>query len=221
MTAVADQQLERIIAKALAQRRLGNVRIVITGEDESTLPETLAALEALHKAGYGLRLTLSYSATRSALRPALLRWREKSLPGLVMDRRFPSPQEQYSELFLPALSGNSLAKIALGLRDNLASAWAFHALGHSKKIVVTLNGEFGRADFPPAVRQQQRRYIATLRDYGVIVPDSATADKKLLSLADVRAHPEGASLRIVRNTLITPAAKDELARRRIPLITEE
>ncbi|WP_380180009.1 hypothetical protein [Kalamiella sp. sgz302252] len=214
MTNVADQQLERIIEEVLARRRLGSVQVVITGEDESTLPETLAALEALHTAGYELRLTLSYSA--SAIRPNLLRWRDNFLPNLVIERRFPAPQEEYSELFLPALSGNSLAKIALCLRDNVASAWAFHALRHRKKIVATLNGEFARTDFPPAVRQRQQNYIETLQEYGVIVPGSAKG-KSLLSLADIRAHPEGASLRIDRNMLITPAARDEIARRRIRL----
>ena len=216
MKKVADQQLERIIAEVLARHRLGRVQVVITGEDESALPETLAALEALHKAGYGLRLTLSYSASHSAIQPALLCWRDKFLPELAIDRRFPLPQEEYSELFLPALSGNSLAKIALCLRDNVASAWAFHALGHSKKIVATLNGEWVRAEFPPAVLQRQQNYIDTLQQYGVIVPGSAKG-KSLLSLADVRAHPEGAALRIDRNMLITPAARDEIARRRIRL----
>lgn len=213
--------LERIIAEVLARRRAGCVRVVITGEDERALPDTLTALEALYQAGYELQITLSHSAGGSAVRPALLSWCNNFTPPLTMDTRAPQPEEAYSELFFPALSGNSLAKIALCLRDNIASQWAFHALQSRKKIVATLNNEIANGDFPPAVRQQQRRYIATLREYGVIVPDNAAAEKRLLSLADIQRHPQTMPLRIAADALITPAARDEITRRRIRLIKEE
>lgn len=214
-----SNRLDSIIDRLLVQQRQGMVRVVITGTDPRVLPETLAALEALSQAGYGLRVTLSHSASLSAVYGAFQCWRERFAPELLYDTRMPQAEEEYSELFLPAISGNSLAKIALCLSDNVASAWAFHALCHGRKIIVTLGDEFTHAALPEAMREQLHRYIATLKSWGIVFPGVTTQSKgkQLISLADIRQQPAGTALQPGRNALITPAAQDEIRRRHIIL----
>lgn len=55
-----SQLLDRVIAEVLAQSvAQKNVCVVVTGEDISSLPETLNCLEALELAGYQLWVNFS------------------------------------------------------------------------------------------------------------------------------------------------------------------
>lgn len=67
-------------------------------------------------------------------------------------------------LLLPALSDNSLAKIALGLRDNAASQWVFQALAQDVRIIALHHPDVA---IPSAYLTQLSRYQETLRQFGI------------------------------------------------------
>lgn len=201
--------LDALIPALLARR---TIRVVISGEDLSPLAATLACLAALHRNGYFLRLAFSHSARHSSLQAACLDGLAACQINVVCDNTGPE-SDQYSQLYLPALSSNSLSKIALGISDNLASRWAFHALSHKKPIVVTLN----HRAFPAALQARLAEYAATLTTYGITVIGQKTSPT-LITYADARQLPAGEPVQIGRRTRVTPAARDELRSRGIALI---
>ncbi|MFK3705944.1 flavoprotein [Klebsiella sp. NPDC088457] len=233
-----SQLLDTIIDNVLAQRqralqsRSRVMRVVLSGEDLTTLPTTLDCLTALDRSGYLLVIASSHSATQSPLHAACLEALARRGVDVLCDNQAPAQTAAaFNALFLPALSTNSLSKIALGLCDNLVCRWAFHALSLNKPTIVTLNAEC-REDsahrLPPAFRARQANYLATLAEYGVTVigqpranpppSPSPRAGRPLMTLRDVRRQPKGAVLRIAQRTLITPAARDELRARGITLV---
>lgn len=232
-----SQRLDAIIDALLARRkrclaRTQVMRVVLSGEDLATLPLTLDCLGALDRSGYLLALAFSHSAMQSSLQSACLEGLAQRGIEVLCDSREPAQSdEKYSGLYLPALSSNSLSKIASGIRDNLVCRWAFHALGRNKQVVVTLNSEC-REDtgcaFPPALRARLANYAATLAEYGITVIGqraaqaknrlSASNQKRLITLSDVRCHPGGQALHIGSGTLITPAARDEIRDRGIVIV---
>lgn len=229
-----SQLLDRVIADVLAQRRgvehdaRQKVRVVITGEDASTLPATLLSLLALDRAGYRLLVSFSHSASLSGLRAACMRDVEARCRGALFNESGPQAgDEDYASLYLPALSTNSLSKIALGIVDNLAGRWAFHALGQQKKVIATLNPQClqtADAGFAPALLARLAGYASTLERYGIVIagkkPAVSPADgnKRLITLADIRLHPAAEALQIDSHTLITPAAQDEIRQQNITVI---
>lgn len=250
--------LDTTIAELLAQkiriayagRKL--LRVLITGDDINDLPATLSSLIALDRAGVGLWVGFSHSASQDKLKRPYVQALGQHCAGVAIDGQ-PIPalarEAEYDSLFLPALSANSLGKIALGLRDNLAGEWVFHALRRQKQIIATLNGEClsapQRSGLPPALLTRLARYADTLEQYGIVVlgdkiagsstapsasnrpqagatpcgppvgAASAGRQKRLISLSDVRLHTPGENLVIDTDTLITPAARDEIRRRKI------
>lgn len=205
--------LDALIPALLARR---TVRVVISGEDLSTLTATLACLGALHRSGYLLRLAFSHSARHSSLQAACLDGLAARQITALCDNAGPESDE-YCQLYLPALSSNSLSKIALGIRDNLASRWVFHALSQKKPVVVTLNAEYRHSAFPAALQARLAEYAATLTAYGItVIGQEKTA--KLITLSDARQLPAGEPVHIGRHTLVTPAARDEFRTRGIELI---
>ncbi|MBT9430603.1 hypothetical protein [Candidatus Symbiopectobacterium endolongispinus] len=115
-------------------------------------------------------------------------------------------------LLLPALSDNSLAKIALGLRDNAASQWVFQALAQDVRIIALHHPD---AAMPSAYLAQLSRYQETLRQFGIRMMGQPAAPQASVShsavvtavtVRDVRLHSED-TLRVRPGTLITPAAR--------------
>ncbi|MCW2475195.1 MULTISPECIES: flavoprotein [unclassified Symbiopectobacterium] len=200
--------------------------VLITGDDAAAFPATLRYLAALAQAGCLLSVHFSHSAQRLHTRFADAL--NRLLPQVPCQQATDSTLRSGDTLLLPALSDNSLAKIALGLRDNAASQWVFQALAQDVRIIALHHPD---AAMPAAYLAQLSRYQETLRQFGIrmmgqpaapqaSVPHRAVAavGKSLLTARDVRLHSED-TLSVRPGTLITPAARDELAARRITLIT--
>ena len=208
--------LDRLIPALLARRV---IQVVISGEDLSTLPATLDCLDALHGGGYLLRLAFSHSARHSSLQAACLDGLALRQITVICDNASPDlTQDEYCQLYLPALSTNSMSKITLGIRDNLACRWAFHALSQKKPVIITRNAD--ASTFAPALQACLSGYAATLTAYGFTVIGYRAAEKhtrRLLTLGDIRQLPPGASIHLDTHTLITPAARDEIRARGIVL----
>ena len=224
--------IDHIIADILLQRKTRfaasekPIRVVISGEDLSTLSTTLNCLAALSRSGYLLVMTFSCSASQSALQSACLAGLTERGIDVLCDSRYPSETEpDYCGFYFPALSSNSLSKIALGIRDNLVCHWALHALSKHKPTIMTRNAEClsgAEGLLPQALFTRLTHYINTLKEYGFTLADNAAdtgqaslTTSKLITLKDIRQHPPGHPLYISHNTLITPAARDEIRERGI------
>jgi hypothetical protein len=232
--------LDTLIADLLAQKsqkvnaERKTVRVVITGSDTTTLPMTLRGLLALDSAGYQLRVAFSHSASLSGLKTAMLDEMAVRCAGAIVDDKSvdqqPAGVEDYDSLYLPALSTNSLSKIALGIRDNLATGWVFHALQKQKNVIVTLNPEWlnpADSGFTSPLLARWAGYADVLRQYGIVITGTNSAvqvsadiggKKRLITLSDVRQYRATDWLHLDRNTLITPAAHDEIRRQNITVI---
>ena len=238
LSRLLDKAISQLLAEKHRSLNAGRkkVRVVITGEDLSTLPVTLTSLLALDKAGYQLLVTFSHSASLSGLQSACIKAVAARCTGALFTERGPQPDdEDYCSLFLPALSTNSLTKIALGIRDNIVSRWVFHALGRQKQIIVTLNPEChsGTTVLPAALLATIAKYVATLVQFGIVIsgkkmtslPRSVANGEvvtgkrdQLITLKDVRLLAVGETLFIARHTLVTPAAQDEIRDQNITVI---
>ncbi|EAO6252189.1 hypothetical protein ILX21_003985 [Salmonella enterica] len=230
-----SQLLDRVIAEVLAQSvAQKNVRVVVTGEDIVPLPETLSCLAALEQAGYQLWVSFSHSASQSALKSACMDALSQCGSRAEFDRSPP----HYEALYLPALSVNSMSKIALGIRDNLACETVFQALQHRKQIIATLHPQCVDSALPLPLLSRLEGYAQVLESYGIAlsgkrvahaspVPGSqyvpattlsVAGKKRLITLRDIRLLATGTELRVEGNTLITPAAIDEIQRRNLTVI---
>jgi len=235
-----SQLLDRVIADVLAQHACAqsgaqkNVRVVITGDDISALSQTLNCLTALERAGYELWVSFSHSASQSALRTACVEALQKQRSRAGFDLA----PTHYEALYLPALSVNSMSKIALGIRDNLACDAVFQALQQRKAVIATLHPDCQDNTLPLPLLARYEGYAHTLESYGVAIsgprfspvgeapgnapaPESrlpVTGKKRLITLRDIRLLAPGEPLCIEGNTLITPAAKDEIKRRNLTLV---
>lgn len=159
-----SQLLDRVIAEVLAQSvAQKNVCVVVTGEDISSLPETLNCLEALELAGYQLWVNFSHSASQSALKSVCMDALIQRGSRAGFDRSPP----HYEVLYLPALSVNSMSKIALGIRDNLACETVFQALQHRKQIIATLHQQCVDSELPMPLLSCLEGYAQVLESYGI------------------------------------------------------
>ena len=230
--------LDTIIDDMLAQReqRLASrgrtMRVVLSGEDLSTLPATLDCLAALQRGGYLPVIASSHSARESSLHASCLEALAQRGIEVVADNREPSQTEDSSSgIYFPALSSNSLSKIALGIRDNLVCRWAFHALSQGKTAIVTLNAEClpdENSPLAPALRARLANCVRTLVEYGFTVvgqagsnakpPRADDVHKPLITLSDVRRLRHGQTLHVGKRTLITPAARDEIRDRGLVIV---
>lgn len=230
-----SHRLDSLIADMLEQRRRrlqthGKVmRVILSGEDLTTLPTTLDCLTALDKSGYLLVMAFSHSAMQVSLPSSCLQALTQRGVDVLRDDREPwQTEDAFTGLYLPSLSTNSLSKIALGIRDNRVCRWAFHALSLNKPLIVTLNPECqddAANPLPCAFRARLATYVATLEEYGITVigrpithrerRPQAGVGKSLITLSEVRQHPRGAVLSVGHRTLITPAARDEIRDRGI------
>jgi len=226
-----SQLLDRVIAEVLAQSvSQKNVRVVVTGEDIASLPETLSCLAALELAGYQLWVSFSHSASQSALKSACMDALSQRGSRAGFDRSPP----HYEALYLPALSVNSMSKIALGIRDNLACETVFQALQHRKQIIATLHPQCVDSTLPLPLLSRLDGYAQVLESYGIALSGKRAAHvrsvqgsqsallvagkKRLITLRDIRLLATGTVLRVEGKTLITPAARDEIQRRNLTVI---
>lgn len=230
--------VDTMIEDILEQRRLRLqtrskvMYAILSGEDLTTLPATLECLSALHRGGYLLVMVFSHSARQSSLQSSCLEaLAQRGIDVMCAGQEEPPVAELCGDLYFPALSTNSLSKIALGIRDNLVCRWAFYALSMQIKAIVTLNAECQpdkNGSLPQAFRIRLAHYAGTLVEYGFTVigqhavgPEptpSANAHKQLVTLSDVRRYQSGQTLHIGHRTLITPAARDEIRDRGLVIV---
>lgn len=239
-----SRRIDALIAELLEHKRRElnagrkKVRVLITGDSFSSLPATLLSLEALDSAGYQLLMTFSHSACVSGLKAACIGEIDSRSARVVYCEQEPAQAGgDYDNLFLPALSTNSLSKIALCIRDNIASAWVFHALSRHKQVIATLNSEClnsAPSGFATALLSRLAEYVATLEQYGVVITGqkmsgviprsighvgkSVGLQKNLITLSDILTFSARESLHVDSHTLITPAAQDEIRRQNITVI---
>lgn len=232
--AIADalaRSAERSESMRIERTQAENTRqpttfVLITGDDIAAFPATLRYLTALSQAGCLLSVHFSHSAQRLHTRFADVLCR--LLPQVSCHHATTPTLRSGDTLLLPALSDNSLAKISLGLRDNAASQWVFQALTQDVRIIAIHHPD---TTMPSAYLAQISHYQETLRQFGIRMMGEPSAPqapvlhnvvapigKSLLTARDVRLHNED-TLRVPYGTLITPAARDEIAVRRITLIT--
>lgn len=227
---LVDTAIDDILTQRKRRLQTHNkvMRVVLSGEDLSTLSSTLECLIALERCGYLLVMAFSHSARNSLLQSHCLQALAKQGVEVICDNQPPSStQRADSDIFFPALSTNSLSKIALGIRDNLVCRWAFHALSVNRTAIITLNAECDpdrHATLPSALRARLMNYASTLAEYGFTVvglqkPTSVRrSHRPLITLSDVRQHPQGEPLKIDSRTLITPAAQDEIRDRHLVIV---
>ena len=220
LTLIISQIVDEILAKKRQRSKV--IRVILTGNEQESLLDTLNCIKALYCSGYGIAVTLSHTAENSVIKSALIRWQQTGDIEFSMDSYLPEElAEEYYGVFFPAISINSLSKLALCIRDNLATTWAFHALVNRKPITATLNYEYQTAldNAPGPLREQFSTYVNKVEDYGVSFlgkpSPSRRTNSSLITLAAVRLQPENQPLLIEKDTIITPSAKEEIARRRI------
>lgn len=226
ITDTLARSARRIESTLIERTRQPTTLVLITGDDAATFPTTLRYLAALSQANCLLSVHFSHSAQALHTRFADALYR--LLPQVPCQHATAPTLRGGDTLLLPALSDNSLAKIALGLRDNAASQWVFQALARQVRVIALHQPD---AAMPPAYLAQISGYQETLRQFGIRMmgqpgaPQASMphntptlASKALLTACDVRLHTED-TLRIRPGTLITPAARDEIAARRITLLT--
>lgn len=232
LSLLLDAIIDELLARRQQRLQANQVmRVVVSGEDRSTLPATLECLAALSNSGYLLQLAFSHSAAASSLQTACMEGLVQLGINALCDNSDPMhAANDYCGLYLPALSSNSMSKIALGIRDNLVSRWAFHALSQTKQVIVTLNAECQKTTsdaFSPSLQARLSLYAQTLVEYGFTVigkskasrsTPGARSEKPLITLSDVRKMRASQPVQIGRNTLITPAARDEIRDRGITII---
>ncbi len=220
LTVMISQIVDDILEKKRQRSKV--IRVILTGNEQESLLDTLNCIKALYRSGYGIAVTLSHSANNSVIKSVFLRWQQEGDIEFSMDSYLPDElSDDYYGLFFPAISMNSLTKLALCIRDNLATSWAFHALLNRKPITATLNHEYQTMVVNAAspLIEQFSIYLNKAEDYGVHfigkpnVP--SLANHSLITLKDVKLLPAHKPLIIEKNTIITPSAKDEIARRRI------
>jgi hypothetical protein len=240
-----SQRLDILIAELLEQKRRDlnagrkKVRVLITGESFNALPTTLLSLKALDYAGYQLVVMFSYSASVSGLKNICISDIDSTCTESLYTDKLPEEgDDDYSSLFLPALSTNSLSKIALCIKDNIASSWVFHALKKRKQVIVTLPPEYlnsSESGFTSPLLNRFAEYSTILESYGVVITGnkipnmphyigikgkSVNVQKHLITLSDIRTLSRTESLHVDNHTLITPAAQDEIRRQNITVIQE-
>jgi len=241
---VLSRRLDTLITRLLEQKRRElnagrkKIRVLITGNNFSTLPATLLSLSALDRSGYQLLVSFSHTARISELKTACISAIDSSCTGaLYIEDEAGEVDDEYHCLFLPALSTNSLSKIALCIRDNLASSWVFHALNREIKVIATLNPECldgAVTGFARPWLNHLAEYVSTIEQYGVVIAGkkmpgkvscklgntgkSISLPKNLVTLSDILTLSGAHNLLIDSHTLITPAAQDEIRRQNITVI---
>lgn len=219
-----EHKLDAMIFEILEQKRLKAklLRVVITGSDMRSLERTFACIDALYHRGYAIAISFSYSAFNSMLAQVCQRWIEVKKLNITTDNCGPHlPKDDYYGVFFPALSMNSLAKMAQCLNDNIACEWAFDALACQRPVYVTLSFGEDESHFSSTMRQCLADYIKALKGLGVqVLPQACQAvhnRRQLITVADVRKMQKLTSLSVEADALITPAARDEINRLQLVL----
>ncbi|MDH2926651.1 flavoprotein [Lonepinella koalarum] len=212
--------IEQVIEELNKKNSMMKLAVLFTGKE---CPDYLAIFAQLQKipANYRLVVCCSESAKNSfeKYKKIII----ENLPNV----EFSSDLNDCTALILPELSLNSLAKISLGLADNIASQWVQEYLLSRKQVIVTLDymacltsgyqnlGEYYRKALlglnviVSAITQLARHFQTNL---------DRRLDKTIIQFADVRYLVKEQVLSIPNASLITPSAKDWLSKQHIKII---
>ncbi len=236
---LADPRIQALLGAQLAPAS-GQPELLVLLNYSPDLPQLLVRLCNQWGASYALKVlpTAAVERSKPAL-PAGMSWVtcQEALAGA------------WQRMVLPNCSANTLAKIALGLRDTPVCIMA--AEGISKGIPVEL--EAAHPGFTPqapaAYRQLYEGYLKQVQSYGVIVGNNLSGEQtaaaavfqpasgsgqaiaapggpvinwgsKLLTEKDVLAWPADCTVRLNPAAIISPLAKDMIRRRRIEIRRE-
>lgn len=169
-------------------------------------------------------------------------------PVLPQDMNWITPQDaltktDWQKIILPACSPNTLAKAALGLRDNPMSELIGRGISRGTRIELVTEYLGFTPKMPQTYRELYEGYIQKVQSYGVQVyarieetssyesrtmlceytiptQDVIRFEKKFLGDKDVYGFPEASRVLVQRLTVISPLARDTLKDRRIELCTE-
>ena len=222
-----DLLSDRIVAELTARRRRG---LLVFGATDLGLEAALRSLSTLAKAGWSFEWTAE-AALREDL-AARLDWPEAAAPVSLA---------RSALVLVPALSLSLAAKLALGIADDPLSQILTEALERGRRIVAARDGvcpaardRLARGLVPAteARRALMRDHLAALAAQGVelgwaanlaktvegagAAKPPATRDSGIFGARDARAVT-GATLRLGRAVLLTPAAQDILAARGIAI----
>ena len=167
----------------------------------------------------------------------------KAQPDLPEGLRWIIPQEalnrtDWQSILLPACSLNTLAKMALGIRDNPFTELLGRGLAQGIPIDL-ITESFGLStQTPPAYRDLYDGYLQKVQSYGVRVYAALESEgpcekpqpqpvqnvlrftKKYLADKDAYSFPEDSKVLIPQRIVISPLARDTLRMRRIELCQE-
>ncbi|OLN25762.1 flavoprotein [Desulfosporosinus metallidurans] len=163
----------------------------------------------------------------------------KANPALPEDMNWITPQDaltktDWQKIIVPACSANTLAKAALGLRDNPLSELIGRGITQGQPIELVTEYLGFTAQTPKAYLELYEGYLQKIKSYGVKVytriGDEKTAaeptqdvirfEKKFLGDKDAYGFPEASRVFVKRLTVISPLARDTLKIRRIELCTD-
>ena len=145
----------------------------------------------------------------------------------------------WQKIIVPACSANTLAKAALGLRDNPISEIIGRAIIQGIPIVLATEHLGFTAQTPKAYQRLYEGYLQTVKSYGVTVcetlgegpallkdkkklsaPEVTCYEKKYLADKDAYGIAEESIVLVKPGTVISPLARDTLKSRRIELRQE-
>jgi len=199
------------------------------------LPGILQEIGRRFGAAYCIKVLASNAVTCKPDLPAGLSW-------VTCQEAFAG---NWQRMILPTCSANTLAKIALGLRDTPISVLAGEGIarGIPLELCTARLGFTGQT--PAPYRQLYEGYLKQVASYGVIIRDSLQDrasfggipaacqrancepepgmigwNSRLLTERDVLAFPEGSTVKFGQSTIVTPLAKDLLKRRRVEIRRE-
>ncbi|MDH2999104.1 hypothetical protein A1D22_04405 [Pasteurellaceae bacterium LFhippo2] len=212
--------IEQVIQRLSQTSPVSSLGICFTGTSVNYL-EALVQFQKL-RADYPLNFIQSATAQAEFQRYHSIY--QQTLPNAT----FNAELSHCSQLIFPELSFNSLAKISLGIADNVASEQCQNALLQGKKVVATLDYF---AQLPIAYQQLGNSYLKGLLALGInVVPlsqlsslflsdnQSARLTKAVIQQEDIRPLANHQTLYIAKNSLITPAAQDWIKQKNLQLI---
>mgnify|MGYP000878030682 CR=1 FL=1 len=134
--------------------------------------------------------------------------------------------KEWSHIFLPDCSPDTLAKSALGIQDTPFTGLIGWGIREGIPITLSTNFLGFSPKTPEAYRKMFQDYIQKLRQFGVNIHFTPKElplqrfNKKLLTDHDALSIPEGTLLWVAKGTVISPLAKDTLKRRQIQIRVE-
>lgn len=99
-------------------------------------------------------------------------------------------KQSWQQIVLPTCSANTLAKIALGIRDTAVCELAGRAIAEGTPVELVVDYLGFTSQTPPAYRQLYTGYVEQLRKYGVTIKDQLS----YLTVLEQRLKPETVNL---------------------------